>query len=216
MSKSLLVTRPNHDSLTSCLYHWAKLVLNEAQTKQFKTYDLKGSKVTKSNFKSYITRNLPSFIFLNGHGAKDRVEGYSNEIIVDINNCKELLRNAIIYVRSCSAGSLLGLASIKNGTIAFIGYANNFWLIRSKTSGIRPLLDPLAKLFLEPSNLIPISLIKGNDVKTSFRKSQDSMWRNFINMSSSSATKEERDAAFFLYCNYSCQVAYGNKAAKLY
>lgn len=215
MSKSILITRPNHDFPTTYLYQWSKLVIDEAETKGLTVLDLDGKKATKRNFISYINRNKPSLIFLNGHGAKDCVAGYDNETLVDEGNCELLLKGKIIYARSCEAAASLGLVCIQKGAIAFIGYMKDFWLIRSKEQQTKPLNDPIAKLFLEPSNLIPITLIKGNSIKEAYKKSQESMRRNFSYMISSKASQEERDAAFFLYSNYSNQVIRGNDQAKI-
>lgn len=62
---------------------------------------------------------------------------------------------------------------------------------------------------------MPITLIKGNNVKDAYNKSQDSMRRNFSYMISSKASQEERDAAFFLYSNYTCQIICGDGQAKI-
>lgn len=126
-----------------------------------------------------------------------------------------MLREKILYVRSCEAGAVLGPTSIAKGATAFIGYKRSYWLMRSKSQHTRPLTDKISKLFLEPSNLVPISLIKGHSVKESFNKSQESMRKNFSHMISSKASTAERDAAFFLWSNYSCQVMLGNGAAKI-
>jgi len=211
----LLLTRPNHDLPTTYLYHWSELVIKEASNKGIKVLDLEGKKANKSQFSSYISKNKPELLFLNGHGAKDCVGGYDNEILLDSSNCEALLKGKILYVRSCEAGAVLGPFSIGKGAAAFIGYSRSYWLIRSISKSTRPLNDSVAKLFLEPSNQVPISLIKGRNVKESYDKSQKEMRRNFSYMISSKASIEERDAAFFLFANLSCQVMYGQGTAKL-
>lgn len=211
----ILVTRPNYDFPTTYLYQWSELVIDEAKSKGITVLDLDGKKANKRNFVSYISRNNPRLIFLNGHGSRDCVTGYDNEILLDAGNCEVLLREKIIYARSCEAGARLGPLSVEKGATAFIGYNKDFWLIRSKERQTKPLSDPIAKLFLEPSNLVPITLIKGNNVKDAYNKSQDSMRRNFSYMISSKASQEERDAAFFLYSNYTCQIIRGDEQAKI-
>lgn len=215
MNDAVLITRPNHDYPTTYLYHWSKFVLKAALKKGIKILDLDGKKASKSNFNSYVTKHKPRLIFLNGHGAKDRVCGYYDEVLLDITNCGVLLKEKILYVRSCEAGAVLGPISIKKGAIAFIGYKKNYWLMRSKSQHTLPLTDKISKLFLEPSNLVPISLIKGNTVNTAYNKSQESMRKNFSYMISSRASTEERDAAFFLWSNYSCQIMLGDGKAKV-
>ena len=215
MNNSILVTRPNHDFPTTYLYYWSELVIDEAKSKGFSVLDLDGNKANKQKFVSYISRNNPRLIFLNGHGSKDSVAGFDNEVLLDEANCEVLLREKIIYARSCEAGANLGPFSIEKGAAAFIGYNKDFWLIRSKERGTKPLTDPIAKLFLEPSNLVPITLIKGNSTQEAYQKSQDDMRRNFSYMISSRSSHEERDAAFFLFSNYTCQIILGDKQAKI-
>ena len=215
MSNSILVTRPNYDFPTTYLYYWSELVIDEAKSKGITVLDLDGKKANKQKFVSYISRNNPRLIFLNGHGSKDYVTGYDNEILLDESNCEALLRERIIYARSCEAGANLGPLSIEKGATTFIGYNRDFWLIRSKERGTKPLTDPIAKLFLEPSNLVPITLIKGNNAKEAYQKSQESMRRNFSYMISSKSSQEERDAAFFLFSNYTCQIILGDNQAKI-
>lgn len=190
-------------------------MIDEAKSKGITVLDLEGKKASKQKFVSYISRNNPHLIFLNGHGSKDSVAGYDNEVLLDEDNCEALLREKIIYARSCEAGASLGPFSIEKGATAFIGYNKDFWLIRSKERGTKPLTDPIAKLFLEPSNLVPITLIKGNSTQEAYQKSQENMRRNFSYMISSKSSLEERDAAFFLFSNYTCQVILGDKQACL-
>lgn len=215
MNNSILVTRPNHDYPTTYLNQWSKLVIAEAKSRGIKVLDLDGKKANRQNFVSYINKNNPHLIFLNGHGAKDCVAGYDNEILVGEDNCEVLFKEKIIYARSCEAGAKLGPLCAEKGATTFIGYSKDFWLIRSKEQQTKPLKDSVAKLFLEPSNLVPISLIKDNDTKGAYNKSQDSMRRNFHYMISSKASQEEKDAAFFLYSNYTCQIILGDKQAKI-
>lgn len=120
----------------------------------------------------------------------------------------------IVYVRSCNVAAGLGNTCIQIGTIAFIGYLKKYSLGYTPSSMFNPLGDRVAKLFLEPSNLIPISLIKGNSVKEAYRKSQTAMLRNFLFMLSTKATKEQRDAAPSLWRNRKYQVMLGDENSK--
>ena len=75
--------------------------------------------------------------------------------------------------------------------------------------------DEVATLFLEPSNLIPMSLIKGNIVENAYQKSQNAMRRNFWFMLSTKAAQNQKDAAPYLWANRKNQVLLGNPDAKL-
>lgn len=69
------------------------------------------------------------------------------------------------------------------------------------------------KKFLEPSNLVPISLIKGNSLINAFRKSQVVMRSNLRKMLSSDAPLEERYHAQFLWSNIRSQTILGDPEA---
>ncbi len=211
----LLLTRPNHDQITTYCYYWSEYVVNIANKKGIKVFDLKGNKALRRNFESYIKAHNPLLIFMNGHGSTSKVCGHDNEPLLDLKNCNSCSRNAIFYVRSCDAGALLGYELIKNGAKAFIGYKNSFYHLNSKDKRTLPLTDPISKLFLEPSNLVPISILIGNSVKEAYIKSQDAMKKNFFYAISSKATQEEHDAAQFIWMNYSSQVIFGDGNARL-
>lgn len=210
----ILITRPNHDLVTTYISAWAKLVLIEADKSGIPKLDLAGKKANKSNFESYIKRNKPKLIFLNGHGSTDSITGFDNEILVNLKN-SSLLKDKIIYARSCDAGSRLGSKLVKDGALCFIGYKPGFVVGYSEEYWIRPLQDKLAKLFLEPSNLVPASLLKGNSTEDAYRKSQEAILRNFYFALSTKASVEEKDAAPYLWHNRKHQVLLGNSSAKL-
>ena len=215
MSKTVLVTRPQHDQVTNYLFSWTQLVLDEATRKGFTVFDLYGNKANKITFISYINKRKPSLIFLNGHGSDSVITGHDNEPLVSNDDGVELLAGKVVYARSCDAGKDLGVQSIKHGALAFIGYKEKFFLVTIDDKLTRPLEDPIARLFLEPSNLIPISLIKGNSVKEAYNKSQKASLRNLSYMLSTAATAEERDSAPFLYSNKLNQVVLGDKRVRL-
>lgn len=101
------------------------------------------------------------------------------------------------------------------GTAAFVGYEKKFILGYSPSKITKPLRDEVATLFPEPSNLIPISLIKGNVVENAYQKSQNAMRRNFWFMLSTKAAQNQKDAAPYLWANRKNQVLLGNSDAKL-
>jgi hypothetical protein len=215
MNKILLITRPNHDLATNYLFYWSQLVIQKAKKGRIKVLDLKKNKANKKNFQSYIARHKPKLIFFNGHGSEDAIAGHNDEILVKINKNEETLAGKIVYARSCDAAQKLGPQSIKKKTIAFIGYKRKYLLGYSQLKISQPLKDEIAKLFLEPSNLIPISLLKGNTAGDSYQKSQKAMWRNLSYMFSSKASQAQKDAAPYLWINRKYQVILGNNSAKL-
>jgi len=121
----------------------------------------------------------------------------------------------IIYARSCEAAQKLGPQCVKDGALAFIGYTKKFTVGFTPEKVAHPLEDLVAKLFLEPSNLIPISILKKNSVEEAHLKSQKAMFKNLAFMLSSTASNLQKDAASYLWRNIKYQTVCGNKDAKL-
>lgn len=216
MNKNFLVTRPNHDPATNYLFFWSTQVIREAKSKAFKVLDLRGKKANKRNFTSYIKKHEPSLVFFNGHGSENSIGGYNDEPLIESDTNELLLLEKIVYARSCNAARRLGENCVNKGTVAFIGYVKKYFLGYSQSEITRPLNDKVAKLFVEPSNLIPISLLKGNTVEVSCRKSQKDMRRNLSFMLSGNASQIQKDAAPYLWANLMNQKVLGNKKARLY
>lgn len=214
-TRALLITRPNHDTITTYLFKWSIYVIQEAIKKGVKVLDLSEQKANNKTFVSYIEKNKPVLVFFNGHGNKDIIAGYNNEVLIESNKNEKLLAHKIVYARSCDAASNLGKLCIKNKTLTFIGYKRKYALVYTMSKLTNPLLDQVAKLFLEPSNLIPISLVKGNNAKEAYRKSQEAMLRNFSYMLSTRATQIQKDSASFLWANRKNQVILGNENAHI-
>jgi len=215
MTTAILITRPDHDLITTYLYHWTTYVVNAANRKGIKLFDLKKDKATYKIFKSYIKKHQPTFVFFNGHGSIDSIAGYNDKILIRLNYNERLLAQKIVYARSCDAGDKLGPSCIKKGTLAFIGYRKKYSLGYTPAKVTRPLEDEVARLFIEPSNLIPISLLKSNKVEDAYRRSQEAMLRNLRFMLSTRATSAQKDAAPYLWMNKKYQVTYGNQEAHI-
>lgn len=211
MTKAILITRPDHDLITTYFFHWSEVVIKEAARKDFKVLDLRGNKANSDMFSSYIVKHEPILVVLNGHGNADTITGYENEPLIEANKNENQLTKKIVYARSCDAAENLGQLCIKNGTLAFIGYTKKFTIGYTPSKTSTPLNDPVAKLFIEPSNLVPVSLLKGNTVGEAYRKSQEAMLRNFRFMLSTRATSAQKDAAPYLWINRKYQVLLGDQ-----
>lgn len=212
MNKSILITRPNHDLATTYLYWWSKNVIDKCLEKKIKYFDLKGKKASKKNFDSYLKKNNPSFIFINGHGSEDVVTGWNDEILLRV-GARLDVKDRIIYARSCMAGVELGKVCVDSGAETFIGYTKNYVLLFLTSRETRPLTDNLAALFLEPSNLIPISLIKGNTVEEADKKSKNLMKKNLRRILSSDKN-DKKEIASYLWHDIKYQTVIGNNLAK--
>lgn len=214
-SYSILITRPDHDLINSYFYVWTQYVISYANKHSLKVLDLDKDKACKQKFTSYIAKHNPKFVFMNGHGNENCIAGYRDEVIIESKKNEKLLEGRIVYVRSCNVAAGLGNVSIQSKTLAFIGYTKKYSLGYMPSSMYQPLKDKVAKLFLEPSNLVPISIVKGNSVKEAYKKSQAAMLRNFLFMISTKATKEQRDAAPSLWRNRKYQAVLGDDSARM-
>ncbi len=211
---SLLITRPNHDLPTKYLYAWAGEVLKTAKKSKLKYTDLKGKKANLKNFTKAL-KQKPGFIFLNGHGSRTEITGYDNSPMLETGKNEELAKGTLVYAVSCQAGAKLGPAMVKAGAKAFIGYKEDFFLCYTAKQVKKPLKDNTAKLFLEPSNLVPTALIQQKTAKSAYESSQQAMQENISFMLSSKATKTQRDAAPYLYSNLNCQTLLVDKKTKI-
>ncbi|HUY84984.1 MAG TPA: hypothetical protein VMU97_00535 [Candidatus Dormibacteraeota bacterium] len=116
-----------------------------------------------------VKKNAPNIIFINGHGAEDRVAGQDHKIIIDTRSAN-ILKNAIVYAVSCKSARMLGAQAIKAGAKAYIGYIEDFILVSQPRKTAHPQDDTTAALFLNPSNHIMTSLVKGHSAKKAVAK----------------------------------------------
>lgn len=75
--------------------------------------------------------------------------------------------------------------------------------------------DRTAKLFLEPSNQVVISLIKGNSAVQSHRNGKKAYLRNIQRLLTSESSSEDTTAVRYLIWNMTHQVCLGNQSASL-
>jgi len=178
MNKKLLVTRPKHDITTHYLFHWSEEIIKLAKNKSISVLDLSQRRANKKEFESILEKMQPFLVFLNGHGADKCVTGNNNEILLEAEKNEHLVKSKIIYARSCSSGKILGPKSIKAGALAYLGYNHDFIFFRDETQTRKPLSDNTAKLFLEPSNQIMASLLKGHNVQDADNRSKELFKKN--------------------------------------
>lgn len=207
----ILLTRPNHDQITTYISQWSSLIIDFARSKGCDILDLEGKKANRKTFEKYLLSNKPKFILLNGHGSSDVICGHNDEVLIDSSSGAELIAKTIIYARSCNSGEALGGILVGKGTLSFIGYVKPFTIAMENKYSSRPKDDPLAKMFLEPSNLVATTIIKGNTVYEAHHRSILAMKNSLSDMISSN----KKDYAFALYNNMISQVLIGDPEAKL-
>jgi len=206
MSQVLLVTRPNYDAATTYLFHWSKLVLQLAKKKGNQVVDLPASKANKADLLGRLQKINPKFIFLNGHGNDTTVFGQDDEALITTKDTMDSFKNMIIYSRSCSSGKRLGPYSVNKGVKAFIGYTQPFIFIYDPSLATRPLADKTAGLFLDPSNMVVTTLIKGHSPTQADKRSKDAFRKNIQKLLTSETSKENASAVRFLFWDMKHQV----------
>lgn len=213
---SLLVTRPRHDETTIYLYYWASLIIKSAKGRNFTVYDLTEDKANSSLFKSYVEKNSPRLIFFNGHGTATQIAGHNNEILIEYNKNEQLLTGRVVYALSCSTSKVLGKSCVDKGTIAFIGYSDEYIFVTNAEFTTKPLQDKVAGLFLEPSNLVVMALIKGNTVGEAYNRSKVALIKNLRFALSSQASQEQKEVAEYLWADINIFTVYGNLKASMH
>lgn len=211
--KSFLITRPKYEFLTNLLFHWSDVIIGEASKQGYQVLDLKDRKANKADLKSYVIKNNPALVCFNGHGSKEAIAGHNDEILIQVGDGDELLAGTIVYARSCDAAQGLGPAAVKKGSRAFLGYKRPFVVASSDKRVSNPRGDKLSALFIEPSNLAPTTLLKGNSVEEADKRSKAAMLKNILFMLSSAATDEQQSVASYLWGNYKAQVIVGDALA---
>jgi len=212
MSKTLLITRPDHDITTHYLSSWGRLIFEAAEKNGFKILDLHGKRASKSEFESFVKEFSPKVILFNGHGNENTIGGHENEPLVTLGKNEKLLASRIIYSISCKSAKNLGRKSIDSGAMSFTGYDDDFIFFYDVKMTSRPVEDETAKLFLGHSKIFVNSLLKGNSISESYNRAKGSMKNNITKLLSS----ESPDSGMirFLWWNMKHFVTQGNADIK--
>jgi len=160
MTKKILVTRPKHDITTHYLFYWAYKVIELAKARGMSVLDLHKKRANRKEVTSMLEKQSPSLVFFNGHGDDSLIAGHDNEVLIQAGANENLLKHKLVYALACRSGSVLGPKSVESGCRAYIGYEKDFVFVTDKEKTSRPLEDETARLFLEPSNQVVISLLK--------------------------------------------------------
>lgn len=206
----MLITRPNHDLTTNYLFHWSKFIIELANKVKTSVIDLREKRANYTEFNLIVKKVRPNLIILNGHGNEASVGGYNDEIIVDAIKNPEILTGAIVYARSCKSAKKLGVESVNKGCKAYIGYDADFVFAVEDGMLTRPLMDKTAELFLNSSNKIAISLIKGKTVLEAYSKAKEILKNKIIQFSTSDASLEEKELIPALLWDYNHLVVIQN------
>lgn len=215
MNKGLVITLPRWDNVTEYLSQFSDQIIKEADNMSVKCKALDGKDANKANFEKVINKLDYNLVVFNGHGSPSSIKGHKNEIIVEIGNNEELLNGRIVYARACEAGAMLGKSCVENDKNGcFIGYNVPFVFWADRTWDSVPQKDETARLFLEPSNMVPISLIKGHTANEAHKNSKLHILKN-LKREIKKNTKDTPLIIEGLLNNYSGQVLLGNTSASL-
>ena len=212
---NILITRPCHDDTTAYCHEWSKEIIDFADKKNVKLHDLRKEKANKEELESRVSKFQPKLLIFNGHGSDEEICGHDNKTLVKYGVNEKLLKSRIAYARTCHSAKKLGKKiTEENPSTAFIGYEHKFLFPFDASRTATPLKDSFAKSFFESTNIILISLIKGNNVKESSERSQDTFQKN-IDFFETQRTLEAPHIAFFLKWDKYFQKAHGNLNASI-
>lgn len=177
----MIVIRTNHDIPTSYLYAFSEELIEEAENKGFDVVKIEGDEISESILRSRIKNRKPKFIFFNGHGSDTSLFDNKKKEFVHIHSA-DVFNETVTYTIACSCLNKLALAAVDRGCHSFIGYKKPFWISRDHKHESTPLKDEIAKPIIECSNIIVKSLIKGNNVEESIRKSHEKAVDNILKL----------------------------------
>jgi len=173
--KNFLITTPESDDVLYCCSKWSENIIEAARGSGFQVTNLQGEKAGRKNFEGHVRKQNPIFVMFNGHGMQDYVAGHDDEVLLRKGENEILVSGKVVYARSCYSLSELGEACTNSGTIAFVGYSLPFSFISDPTRSANPLKDKLATPCMVTSNMIPISIIKGQQIVEAVEKAKKEM-----------------------------------------
>ena len=211
MARILVATRPDHDTLTEYIASWIQPLI-ELANKQVDTvvFDLSGKDASREAFEKIVTETKPNIILLNGHGNKEVVAGFADEVLIKCGENADLTRGSIVHAFACDSAARLGPECVSVGAEAYIGYKEKYWLGHLGYSKGRQCDDPIAKLYLEPAIEVVKALIEGASVNEAYRRSQRMYADNILRMLASVNTDYNSVIASQLSHNFMHQAALGN------
>jgi hypothetical protein len=213
MSKTYLLTRPEHDDTTYYLSNWIVMTVKTAENHGFKVLDMHREKATKINIEAMIKDFSPNLVVFNGHGSQDTVTGHDNKPLITCGVNEGILKSKIVYAISCKSAHILGPKSVAAGATSYTGYDNDFIFLYDPDKYSRPHQDETAKAFLWPSNLFVESLLKGNTVGESKKRAEYCSKDNIRKALSS--VNPDPAMARYLWWNLRHFVSHGDVQAKV-
>lgn len=177
MARHLLITRPEHDYPTRYLSAWAKKYFGLAKDKGYSVINLYRQRANREEIESVLRKRNPDLVVINGHGGDNLVAGQEFKPLIIAGDNSVLLQGKITYAISCRSARVLGQEVGQYADTVYIGYQDDFILLYREECRTRPLEDKLAGFFLDPSNLVATTLLKGHPAKEAVLRAQQEFLR---------------------------------------
>jgi hypothetical protein len=198
MAGHLLITRPEHDYATRYLSAWSEKLFDLIKSKSYSIIDLHQERANRKEIESIISKRNPSLVVINGHGSDDMVSGHDNNLLIKAGDNSFFLNNRITYAISCRSACVLGKEIAKNAETTYIGYQDDFILVYIEKYRTRPIEDKFAGLFLDPSNLVVTTLIKGHSAREAVLRAKQEFLRNIQKFLTSKVKSDDSSALRYL------------------
>lgn len=206
----ILFTRPDYDPVTKYLSAWARILIIEAREKAICVFDLEAAKANKKELEGRLKKKQPSLVVLSGHGDDYCVTGQDDVPLVEAGVNADVLAGTITYAVSCNSASQLGRKVGTYPSSAYIGYEKKFSFVQKHGFFKQPINDPIAKPFMEFSNQVVRSLIKGHTAKESVNRAKEVGESYLQRLGSSESDPDAQMSAAFLWRDISCLVVLGD------
>ncbi len=208
MTKSYLLTRPEHDDTTHYLSNWSKGTIDAAKKAGIKVLDLNREKAIQKEVEGRLKDISPVLVVLNGHGDENKVTGHQNEPLIICGKNETLLKSKIVYAISCQSAKVLGKKSVEAGAISYSGYDDDFVFFYEPHMISKPLNDKTAQMFLEHSKIFIETLIKGNTIEEAQKRAKDKLRSNINKLLVS--TEADANMVRYLVWDLKHFVSHGN------
>lgn len=209
----LLITRPEHDPGTRYLSRWSEKIIDEAVKKRVGVVDLNKTKAEQREFEGRVQKVNPKLVVLNGHGTDDMVMGHDNHpVVLDQNHA--LLKRRITYAVSCCSARVLG-RKVADEESTYIGYVEDFVFMYDPKCVGKPFKDTRAARYLEPSNHIPIAILKGHTAKEASEGAKAMLKKHIIELLAKPSDPDTIQDIKTLWWNFSHQVCLGKEDHRL-
>lgn len=217
MSRIIVITNPaeQEDAALRYLDSWVhKMIKLAKQQSDTLIFELQKDRANQKELTQIISDNKPQLILFNGHGSDNCIMGYKGNILIKCDENEHLVKDKIIHALSCSSGKELGIQCIKIGTLAYIGYREEFKFVHSNKQSREDILnDDMANFILEPAYEAVVALIQGDTAKNAYNRSQEIYKENLAVLITSNRTELNTIVASQLFHDLKYQICLGNGEA---